>query len=247
MRINKFLAGCGLGSRRKMDQLVAAGRVSVNGQQVQTAGLQIDPQRDDVLVDGKPVNYQSQKQVYLLNKPVGYLTTMSDPQGRKTVADFVGEVPFRLFPVGRLDMDTSGLLLFTNDGGLAHRLAHPSFGVEKEYRVKVRGRLTSDKIHRLESGVLLEEGRTSPAEVCRTEFTGNFSVFHLVLHEGWKRQVRRMCDAVGLPVIALQRVRYAFLSLDGVDSGQLRLLSDDEYATLLDLCNMDKKRGDFPT
>lgn len=238
MRINKYLAACGLGSRRSMDELVSAGRVAVNGVCVDTPGVQIDPARDTVTVDGKSVRQENSTRIYLFNKPTGYLTTMSDPRGRPTVAEFVQDLPQRVYPVGRLDLDTSGLLLFTNDGELAHRLAHPSFGVEKEYRVKVRGRLSSRQIRQLEQGVVLEEGTTSPARVVFSEPGERTSRFHLVLHEGWKRQVRRMCSAVGLPVLSLERVRYAFLSLEGVAPGRIRPLTAAEYRRLQELCRL---------
>ncbi len=239
MRINRFLAACGLGSRRKMDELIASGRVRINGQPLDGPGQPVMPGRDVVTLDGKVLGLQDEQGVWLLHKPVGFLTTMADPQGRPTVAEFVAGLPVRVFPVGRLDMDTSGLLLFTNDGKLAHRLAHPKHGVEKEYRVIVRGRLGLEAKAALEEGVLLEEGMTSPARVLLRDAVPGGSglhsgedVFHLVIHEGWKRQVRRMCDAVGLPVIQLARVRYDFLRLDGLAPGGLRKLAADEVARL---------------
>jgi len=229
MRINRFLAGCGLGSRRKMDTLIMKGVVFLNGEKVVALGTSINLGEDVVTVNGNVVQLQEDKAVYLLNKPAGYLTTMSDPQGRKTVRELVSAIPLRLFPVGRLDMDTHGLLLFTNDGELSHHLAHPSYGVEKEYKVKVHGRITREKLKVLESGVRLDEGITSPARVIETD---KEQVFHLVLHEGWKRQVRRMCEAVGLKVIQLTRVRYAQLTLEGVLEGELRRLTEDEVKVL---------------
>ncbi|HPH02917.1 MAG TPA: pseudouridine synthase [Spirochaetota bacterium] len=239
MRINRFLAACGLGSRRKMDELIASGRIRINGNPLDGPGQPVMPGRDVVTLDGSVLALPDEQGVWMLHKPVGFLTTMSDPQGRPTVAEFVDCLPVRVFPVGRLDMDTSGLLLFTNDGKLAHRLAHPKHGVEKEYRVIVRGRLTHEAKAALEEGVLLEEGVTSPARVLERaavfpekNLQNGEDVFHLIIHEGWKRQVRRMCDAVGLPVIQLARVRYDFLRLDGLAPGGLRRLPADEVARL---------------
>ncbi len=239
MRINRFLAACGLGSRRKMDELIASGRIWINGNPLDGPGQPVMSGRDVVTLDGSVLALPDEQGVWMLHKPVGFLTTMSDLQGRPTVAEFVDCLPVRVFPVGRLDMDTSGLLLFTNDGKLAHRLAHPKHGVEKEYRVIVRGRLTAKAKEALEDGIVLEEGRTSPAKVLERNavpvvqrLLPGEDVFHLIIHEGWKRQVRRMCDAVGLPVIQLARVRYDFLRLDGLAPGGLRRLPADEVARL---------------
>ena len=235
MRLNRYLAGCGLGSRRKMDTLIQEGRVSVNGTQVTGPGLKVAP-GDTVLVDGQPVSLQEESAVYLLNKPAGFLTTLSDPQGRPTIKDFINDIPERLYPAGRLDMDTRGLLLLTNMGDLCHRMTHPSFGVEKEYAILADAVLTPQKKRQLEQGVRLEEGMTSPAKVLGVEKGGRR--FRLVLHEGWNRQVRRMCLEVGLKVLKLERIRYAFLTLDGVPRGELRRLTGTEVAKLQEIVGL---------
>lgn len=239
MRINRFLAACGLGSRRKMDELIGSGRVRINGRPLDGPGQPVMPGRDLVTLDGLALALPTEGGVWMLHKPVGFLTTMSDPQGRPTVAGFVSSLPVRVFPIGRLDLDTSGLLLFTNDGKLAHRLAHPGYEIEKEYRVRIQGYLSPLEKERLETGVLLEEGLTSPARVLlatdpaeKAGLPAGESVFHLIIHEGWKRQVRRMCAAVGFSVLELARVRYDFLRLDGLGPGELRKLSADEVQRL---------------
>jgi 23S rRNA pseudouridine2605 synthase len=245
MRINRYLASCGLGSRRAMDTLIASGRVLINGRPLEGPGQPVHPGRDLVTLDGRPLELACENFIYVFNKPVGVLTTMHDPQGRPTVAEYLDGLPGRVFPVGRLDMDSAGLLLFTNDGKLAHRLAHPRYGVEKEYRVLAEGLLTSERIAALEGGIELEEGITSPARVCfparvlrpdtqlsQSALQTGRCVFHLILHEGWKRQVRRMCAAVGLPVLELVRVRYGDLYLDDLQPGVLRRLDAKEYARL---------------
>jgi len=223
-----------------MDSLIQEGRVIVNGDPATGPGLQVDAQKDAVLVDGDPVSLQPDNAVYLLNKPAGFLTTLHDPQGRPTIKDFIEDIPNRLFPAGRLDRDTRGLLLLTNMGALCHRLTHPSFGVEKEYRILVDAALTSQKQRQLEQGVRLEEGRTSPSRIAAVAQGGRS--FHLILHEGWNRQVRRMCLKVGLKVLQLERVRYAFLDLDGVGCGRLRRLRGAEVRRLEELVRLTGRR-----
>ncbi|MDR2734225.1 MAG: rRNA pseudouridine synthase [Spirochaetota bacterium] len=229
MRLNRYLASCGLGSRRAMDTLIASGRVRVNDLPLEGPGQPVDPARDRVTLDGRALTLPTEKIVLAFNKPVGVLTTMYDPEGRPTVADYVCAFPFRVFPVGRLDMDSAGLLLFTNDGKLAHRLAHPRYGVEKEYRVLAEGRLTPDKIRALEEGIELEEGITSPARVYIPDarVSPQECVFHIVLHEGWKREVRRMCAAVGLDVLELTRLRYGAVQLGDLAPGTFRRLDEN--------------------
>jgi len=229
MRLNRYLASCGLGSRRAMDTLIASGRVRVNGLPLEGPGQPVDPARDIVTLDGRALSLPAEKIVLAFHKPVGVLTTMDDPEGRPTVADYLSGFPFRVFPVGRLDMDSAGLLLFTNDGKLAHRLAHPRYGVEKEYRVLVAGRLTPDRIRALEQGVELDEGVTSPARVLPQ---AGQNILHIILHEGWKREVRRMCAAVGLEVLELTRLRYGSVRLEDLAPGAFRRLNDREYADL---------------
>jgi pseudouridine synthase len=224
MRLNVFLARAGVASRRGADELIRSGRVSVNGT---IAGLAtaVGP-ADAVELDGRMVAAQPLTYV-LLHKPAGVVTTLRDPQGRATVAGLVEQGP-RLVPVGRLDADTTGALLLTNDGALAHRLAHPRYGVEKEYVVEVDGVPSEVALRGLREGVLLEDGRTAPARVRVAARRKRSARLVLVLHEGRKHQVKRMCEAVGHPVRRLHRRRYAGLSADDLVPGSSRLLTRHE-------------------
>jgi 23S rRNA pseudouridine2605 synthase len=224
MRLNAYLARAGIASRRGADDLIRAGRVTVDGHPGELNTFV--GAADDVRVDGRPVGRQALRHV-LLNKPRGTITTARDPQGRPTVVDLVGgEV--RIVPVGRLDRDTTGVLLLTNDGPLAHRLAHPRYGVEKAYVAEVAGRPSDDALERLASGVELEDGPTAPATVRRLAPNR----LELVLHEGRNRQVRRMLEAVGHPVVKLRRSRYAGLGPGRLRPGEWRELTRDEVARL---------------
>jgi 23S rRNA pseudouridine2605 synthase len=229
MRLAKFLATAGVASRRAAEEIVRAGRVTVNGEAV------VDPAQDvgdgdAVVVDGTPVSVARERAVYALNKPVGVVSTASDPQGRPTVVSLVPS-SVRLYPVGRLDIDTTGLILLTNDGELAHRLTHPSFEVPRTYRAVVASPPVRDSALRaLRRGVQLEDGRTAPARARRLGRRGE--ILELVLHEGRKRQVKRMCEAVGHPVRSLQRVAFGPLELAGLAPGAHRRLSDTEIEAL---------------
>jgi 23S rRNA pseudouridine2605 synthase len=226
MRLNAYLARSGIASRRAADDLIKEGRVQVNGA---TGQLNTFVKRGDrVEVDGETVMPQQLAYV-LLNKPAGTLTTARDPQGRPTVLELV-DVPERVVPVGRLDADTTGALLLTNDGPLAHRLGHPRYGVEKVYEAEVEGRPGPDALRRLEEGVELEEGRTAPA---RARLLGP-STIELVLHEGRKHQVKRMCEAVGHPVRRLHRSAYAGLTVEGLEPGEWRELEPSDVSRLRD-------------
>jgi len=224
VRLNAYLARAGVASRRKADELIKAGRVTVNG----AAGRlnTFVESRDRVEVDGLLVALQ-QLTYRLLYKPAGVVTTASDPQGRRTVVDLVPAEP-RVVPVGRLDADTTGALLLTNDGELAHKLAHPRYGVEKVYEATVAGAPSDAALDLLANGVELDDGRTAPARVARLAPDR----IELTLHEGRNRQVRRMFDAVGHPVQTLHRSRYAGLALDGLEPGAWRDLGDAELAAL---------------
>ena len=224
MRLNAFLARAGVASRRKADELIKAGRVFVNGE----PGLlnTFVSARDRVEVDGRVVTPQRLAYV-LLNKPTGVVTTASDPQRRPTVVDLVGH-EVRVVPVGRLDVDTTGALLLTNDGELAHRLAHPKYEVEKVYEADVEGEPSDEALRRLAEGVELEDGVTSPADVRRL----GPSKVELAIHEGRNRQVRRMLEAVGHPVRRLHRSRYAGLTLDGLNPSEWRELGESEVESL---------------
>jgi len=224
VRLNAYLARAGVASRRGADELIKAGRVRVNGEPGElntfaNAG-------DRVEVDGKQVSAQRLTYV-LLHKPAGLVTTASDPQGRPTVVGLVS-LPERVVPVGRLDADTTGALLLTNDGQLAHRLAHPRYGVEKVYEVDVEGEPDDGSLRALAAGLELDDGRTAPARVRRL----GPSRFELTLHEGRNRQVKRMCEAIGHPVIRLHRSAYAELTVEGLEPGQWRELEPSELKRL---------------
>jgi len=225
-RLQKVLARAGLGSRRACEELIAEGRVTVNGE-VADLGRRVDPERDHVAVDGAVVPTRPGLVHYVLNKPAGVVTTAADTHGRPTVVELVPAEP-RVFPVGRLDADTEGLLLLTNDGDLAHRLTHPSFGVEKEYVAQVEGRPSRAALRRLREGVELDDGRTAPAKVAELEP----GVLRLTIHEGRNRQVRRMCEAVGHPVVRLVRTRIGPLREPRLKPGEWRPLEVAEVLAL---------------
>jgi 23S rRNA pseudouridine2605 synthase len=225
-RLQKVLARTGIGSRRVCEDLIAEGRVTVNGD-VAELGRRVDPEVDRVEVDGVPLSVREGLVHYLLNKPAGVVTTASDPQGRPTVVQLVPPEP-RVFPVGRLDADTEGLLLLTNDGDLTHRLTHPSFGVEKEYLALVEGTPSAGDLRRLREGIELDDGVTAPARASLQPP----SSLTLVIHEGRNRQVRRMCEAIGHPVQRLVRVRVGPIADRRLAPGAWRPLTQDEVRAL---------------
>ena len=225
-RLQKVLAQAGIGSRRASEELIEAGRVRVNGE-VARLGRRVDPEVDVVEVDGAQIGVKPGLVHLLLNKPAGVITTAADPQGRPTVLDLVPPEP-RLFPVGRLDADSEGLLLLTNDGDLAHRLTHPSFGVEKEYLVEVEGEPARGVLRRLREGVDLDDGVTAPAKVAAL----GDRLLRITIHEGRNRQVRRMCEAVGHPVRRLVRTRIGPLAERDLAPGEWRPLTQDEVRAL---------------
>jgi 23S rRNA pseudouridine2605 synthase len=225
-RLQKVLAQAGLGSRRACEELIADGRVTVNGE-VATLGMRADPDVDAIEVDGARIGVREGLVHYLLNKPAGVVTTASDPQGRPTVVGLVPAEP-RVYPVGRLDADTEGLLVLTNDGELAHRLTHPSFGVDKEYLADVTGAPSRGALRRLREGVELEDGPTAPA---RVSLVGDHTL-RITIHEGRNRQVRRMCEAVGHPVRRLVRVRVGPLADRRLPPGEWRSLTQAEVRAL---------------
>lgn len=231
MRLQKYLAQSGVASRRAAEGLIEAGRVTVNGARA-ALGATVTPGLDVVAVDGEIVARAATPIYLVLNKPRFTITTASDTHGRATVYECLEAVPGRVFAVGRLDFDVDGALLFTNDGELANRLAHPSYEVEKVYRVLVEGRLSEDAKAELERGVALEDGMTSPAKVellARKRLT---TLITLTLHEGRKREVKRMCTAVGHPVKRLTRLSIGGITAEGLQPGAWRYLTDDEIANL---------------
>ena len=225
-RLQKVLARVGIGSRRVCEDLIAEGRVLVNGETA-VLGRRVDPETALIEVDGAPVGVRPDLVHYVLNKPAGVVTTADDPQGRPTVVGLVPNEP-RVFPVGRLDVDTEGLLLLTNDGELAHRLTHPSYGVEKEYVAEVEGLPTRAVLRRLREGVELDDGPTAPARATLVDP----SVVRLTIHEGRNRQVRRMCEAVGHSVVRLVRTRIGPLADRSLAPGAWRELTGDEVRSL---------------
>jgi 23S rRNA pseudouridine2605 synthase len=226
VRLQKVLAQAGLGSRRTAEEMIERGRVRVNGERAEL-GRRVDPEADVIEVDGAQIGTKAGLVHYLLNKPAGVVTTASDPQGRPTVVELVPAEP-RVFPVGRLDADTEGLLLLTNDGDLTHRITHPSYGVEKEYLAEVASEPSRGALRALRQGVELDDGITAPAKVA---VVGD-RLIKLTIHEGRNRQVRRMCEAVGHPVVRLVRTRIGPLAERSLGPGEWRALAQDEVRAL---------------
>jgi 23S rRNA pseudouridine2605 synthase len=226
VRLQKVLAQAGIGSRRACEELIAEGRVTVNGEMAKL-GRRVDGDIDRVEIDGVPLSIRPGLVYYLLNKPAGVVTTASDPEGRRTVVQLVPDAP-RVFPVGRLDADTEGLLLLTNDGDLTFRLTHPRFGVEKEYLAQVEGNPSPKAVRQLREGVELEDGMTAPAKVSLVPP----NALRITIHEGRNRQVRRMCEAVGHPVVRLVRTRIGPLAERGLKPGEWRMLTREEVRAL---------------
>ena len=227
-RLQKALARAGLGSRRMAEILIEAGRVTIDGR-VAELGNRVDADSQEIRVDGKLVPAAPNAVYFLLNKPIGVITTADDPHGRPTVVEMI-DTDVRIFPVGRLDMTTEGLLILTNDGRLAHLLTHPSVGIEKEYLVRVEGDPSPSSIRRLREGIDLEDGRTAPAQVSRV----SDGVLRIVIHEGKNRQVRRMCEAIGHDVIRLVRTRIGPIHDAKLTPGASRALSVGEVRKLMD-------------
>ena len=236
VRLQKLLSSAGVASRRAAEKLIADGRVTLNGRTVTVLGTRADPATDDVRVDGRRVGRPSRRRYLMVHKPRGYVTTRRDPQQRKTVLDLIPDVREYVYPVGRLDYDSEGLLLLTNDGELASVLTHPRHGIERVYEATVRGVPTSARLRRLASGVPVEGRRTGPASVRllvgRAASRGDEARVRIVLREGRNRQVRRMFDAIGHPVRRLRRTQIGPLRLRGLKPGQARDLSAAELAAL---------------
>ena len=238
-RLVRFLAHAGVASRRHAENIIAAGRVRVNGVIIREPGSRIDPEHDIVLVDGKVVQVSSQHVYLMLHKPTGYLSTVSDPQGRSTVLDlFPPELrELRIYPVGRLDYDTSGLLLLTNDGDFALHLTHPRYAQDKHYEVLMQGRPSGVALNMLRQGVVITEDngrkhKTAPAKIGPIRHEGDNTRLSLTIHEGRKRQIRRMLATLGLTVIALKRVGIGTVTLSGLPTGKWRYLTEKEIQAL---------------
>ncbi len=231
-RLQKILAAAGIASRREAEKIILAGRVKVNGKLIKELGAKFGP-KAFITVDGNPIKNEK-KVYYIFYKPRGVVTTMVDPRGRRTVADFLSNLTERVFPVGRLDYNTEGLLLLTNDGELAQNLTHPKNEINKSYRVAVVGIVPQEKLDLLRLGVRLEDGLTAPAIVDLVEYDHekNLSVFNITIHEGKNRQIRRMCDYIGYPVRQLKRYKIANLTLTSLKKGQYRQLFEEELTAL---------------
>ncbi|NEN82129.1 pseudouridine synthase [Paenibacillus elgii] len=232
-RLQKVLAEAGVASRRKCEELITAGRVEVNDKVVTTLGVKVDPSQDFIKVDGKPIRRQSKVYV-IFNKPKGVITSAQDPEGRKTVTEFFKNIKQRIYPIGRLDYDTEGLLLLTNDGEFAHLLTHPKHHVPRTYLATVKGVPHGSLLDKLKNGIELEDGMTAPAEVeyqdVRPE--NNEAVVKITIYEGRNRQVRRMFDAIHHPVIKLKRIQFGPLQLSGIPRGKFRHLTPQEVNEL---------------
>ncbi|MED4925584.1 pseudouridine synthase [Anoxybacillus geothermalis] len=231
-RLQKVIARAGFASRRKAEEMILQGRVKVNGRVVTELGVKVGP-RDEVEVDGIPVE-REEPVYYLLYKPRGVISSVKDDKGRKVVTDFFKDLDKRIYPVGRLDYDTSGLLLLTNDGDFANLLMHPRYEIEKVYVAKVKGIPTREQLKQLEQGVMLEDGMTAPAKVklLSADRKKRTAIVEIRIHEGRNRQVRRMFEAIGCEVMKLKRERYAFLDLKGLRPGEYRELSPHEVKLL---------------
>lgn len=228
IRLQKYLALCGVASRRKAEEFIAAGKVSVDGRTVRAMGEKINPQTQKVTVDGKQIAPETEKTYILLNKPKGYVTTLADPQGRPIVTDLIKDVETRIFPVGRLDFDTEGALLLTNDGELAQKMQHPSFEVTKTYEARIKGVPSWEKLKNLERGILLEGKMTSPAKLKILGKQTQSALVRITIHEGRKHQVKKMFSAIGHPVTSLKRVAYGNLRLQNLPRGRYRLLNKQD-------------------
>lgn len=232
IRLQKFLAENGVASRRKSEELIERGKVKVNGHPAQL-GDKVDPRRDLVTVSGERVEPVSSGNIYIMiNKPRGYVTTMSDEMGRKCVAELVSEIDERIFPVGRLDKDSEGLLLFTNDGEFANMMTHPSMHISKTYRVTVKPAADEAQLVELSSGVVIDGRKTMPASVQVMSEDSDRSVLQITIHEGRNRQIRKMCEAVGLETIRLKRISMGSLKLGSLGPGKFRELKKEEVAAL---------------
>lgn len=231
-RLQKILSQAGIASRRESETIIQDGRVAVNGTVVTELGTKADPDTDIITVDGNALTIDEQRVYLVLYKPVGYMTTMKDPEGRPIVTDLLKGIKERVYPIGRLDYNTEGLLLLTNDGALANILMHPSHEVDKGYLVRVSGQVSENQIKKLSEGVKLEDGMTAPAKVLLASESEQNSWISITIHEGRYRQVRRMCEAVGLTVVRLKRARYDFLVIGDMKPGDFRFLEPDEVTRL---------------
>src|SRR5574341_1845565 len=245
-RIQKIISAAGVTSRRAAEELIAEGRVRLNGAVVTEPGTKADASKDHIKVDGKLINPRQPQTYLMLNKPAGYVTTMSDPEGRPTVQDLLKGVKVRVYPVGRLDYNTEGMLILTNDGDFAHLITHPKHELPKTYLAKLKGVLDEAAIESLERGVFLEDGKTAPAKLKKVRKEEANSWVEITIHEGRKRQVRRMFDRVGRSVIKLKRIRTGSLVLGDLPEGAFRYLTPSEVTELREMAQKTGAGGPGP-
>ena len=241
VRLQKFLAESGVASRRKSEELIAEGKVKVNGK-VASIGDKINPKRDTVTVSGKKIVKRKEFTYILLHKPRGFITTMNDEMDRKCVAELIKDVPVRVYPVGRLDRDSEGMLLFTNDGEFANAMTHPTKHVPKTYRVTVRPSITEEQITQLTTGIIIDDRKTAPAQVRVVTKEEGRVVLEIILYEGRNRQIRKMCEAIGLDVARLKRTAIGSIKLGMLKQGAWRELNEDEVRKLMIAADMDRKK-----
>lgn len=241
VRLQKFLAECGVASRRKSEELIEGGKVKVNGR-IAEIGDKINPKRDTVTVNGKKIVKQKNCTYIMLHKPRGFITTMNDEMDRKCVAELIKDVPVRVYPVGRLDRDSEGMLLFTNDGEFANAMTHPTKHVPKTYRVTVRPSISEEQITALTQGVIIDDRKTAPAEVRVILKEEGRVVLEIILYEGRNRQIRKMCEEVGLEVARLKRTAIGSIKLGMLKQGDWRELNEDEVRKLMIAADMDRKK-----
>ncbi len=241
VRLQKFLAESGVASRRKSEELIEQGKVKVNGN-IARIGDKINPKKDTVTVSGKKILKQKNLTYIMLHKPRGFITTMSDEMDRKCVAQLIKDVPGRVYPVGRLDRDSEGMLLFTNDGEFANAMTHPTRHVSKTYRVTVRPSITDEQITRLTTGIMIDERMTAPCEVRVISKEEGRVVLEIILHEGRNRQIRKMCEEVGLEVARLKRTAIGSIKLGMLKQGDYRELTEDEVRRLMIAAGMERKK-----
>ena len=232
MRINKYIASCGVCSRRKAEEFIKDGFIKVNGEVCTSLATDIDEKKDKVYLNDQEISLQEEKVYYILNKPKGYVTTMSDDRNRKSIVDLLGDVDKRVFPVGRLDYDSEGLLLLTNDGELTNHLTHPRYAVPKKYVVKVEGEMKESELAVLRAGVVVDGVRYNKCKVKLVKYENNISKMEIVLDEGKNREIRRMFQAIGRDVIFLKRVEMAGVKLGGLKRGEIRPLKPFEIEIL---------------
>lgn len=243
IRLQKHLSACGVASRRKAEELIEQGKVKVNGR-VASLGDKVDPKRDKITVRGKNVVAVTEKVYVMLNKPRGFVTTMSDEFNRKNVSDLVKDVGVKVFPVGRLDRDSEGLLIMTNDGELANIITHPSSHVNKTYRVTVGGAVNDEQIQKMCGGIVIDGTKTLPCDVFVIERREDRTVLNFIIQEGRNRQIRKMCDAVGLEVLRLKRIEIAGVKLGGLKPGSWRNLNERELVRLNSISKSKESEND---